>query len=88
MLNTSENIRRLLTEQVNHGYSEDETERHEELCEEYGYDNVFSTEELQENFSVESFCSPLVFVTRKSDRVRGSLQFTHSPRFYFSFRPV
>jgi len=26
-------------------------------------------------------------VRRKSDRVRGSLEFQNSPRFYFNFQP-
>lgn len=47
---------------------------------------VWNTKELQEEFEVESFLAPLVFVTRKSDGAGGTLQFDHYPRFYYSFR--
>jgi hypothetical protein len=45
----------------------------------------WTTEELMEEFEVEGFQAPFVVVTRKSDGVRGSLQFTHSPRLYFNW---
>lgn len=35
----------------------------------------WDTKQLQEDFSVEGFASPFVVVRRKSDGVRGSLQF-------------
>ncbi len=50
------------------------------------YGQVWDTEELKRDFTVEGFRAPFVVVVRKSDGVRGSLGFTHSPRFYFSFR--
>lgn len=46
---------------------------------------VWDTTQLQQDFYVEGFGAPFVVVTRKSDNVRGSLQFTHHPRFYFGF---
>lgn len=45
----------------------------------------YNTSELSELFEVISFSAPFVIVVRKSDGVRGSLEFTHSPRFYFNF---
>ncbi len=33
------------------------------------------------------FAAPLVVAVRKSDRVKGSLCFTHSPRIYYGFQP-
>ena len=48
--------------------------------------DVWNTTELQRDFSVESFLAPLVIVTRRSDGQRGTLDFNHSPRFYYSFR--
>lgn len=53
----------------------------------YGIMNVYSTDEVRELFTVEGFSAPFVVVTRKSDGVRGSLEFTHSPRLYFNFVP-
>ena len=48
---------------------------------------VWSTSELQDDFTVLGFAAPLVVVARKSDGVRGSLYFQNDPRFYFSFSP-
>ena len=45
----------------------------------------WTTEELQRDFEVEGFAFGYVVVRRKADNVRGSLQFTHSPRVYFGF---
>jgi hypothetical protein len=46
---------------------------------------TWDTAELQRDFEVEGFCAPFVVVRRKSDGVRGSLQFNHNPRVYFGF---
>ena len=48
---------------------------------------VFDTSELQEAFAVLSFLAPYVVVQRKSDGVRGSMMFQHSPRLYYGFQP-
>lgn len=47
---------------------------------------VWNTEELARDFVVIGFLSPLVVVRRKADGVQGSLEFQHSPRFYFNFQ--
>jgi hypothetical protein len=47
----------------------------------------WDTAQMSELFTVHSFLAPFVFVTRKSDGKRGTLTFTHSPRFYFDFEP-
>lgn len=52
---------------------------------EQAYGQVWDTDELQANFKVVSFMAPFVFVTRKSDGKKGSLKFSHRPRFYHSF---
>jgi len=46
-----------------------------------------TTAEMSELFTVHSFMAPFVIVTRKADGVKGTLEFTHSPRFYFGFAP-
>lgn len=51
------------------------------------YGQVWDTTELQQEFSVEGFMAPFVLARRKSDGIRGTLKFQHSPRFYFSFEP-
>ena len=48
---------------------------------------VWSTSELQEEFEAIGFMAPLIVVRRRSDGVKGSLTFQHSPRFYFDFEP-
>lgn len=47
----------------------------------------WDTAQLQRDFIVHSFLAPFVVVTRKSDNKKGSMEFTHSPRFYFNFVP-
>lgn len=47
---------------------------------------VWNSSELQRDFEVLSFCAPCVVVRRKSDQVRGTLYFSHSPRFYYNFQ--
>ena len=51
------------------------------------YGMVWTTQELSEDFEVIGFMAPLVVVRRKSDGVKGSLEFQHQPRYYFSFSP-
>lgn len=46
---------------------------------------VWDTQELTAEFQVHSFMAPYVVVSRKSDGQMGVLEFTHHPRFYFSF---
>ena len=48
---------------------------------------VWDTRELGTDFDVLGFVAPFVVVRRKSDGQKGSLEFQHSPRFYFSFSP-
>jgi hypothetical protein len=51
------------------------------------YGQVWDTQELAEEFEVIGFLAPLVVVRRKSDGRKGSLEFQHNPRLYFSFVP-
>lgn len=46
---------------------------------------TWDTESLQRDFVVHGFLAPFIAVTRKADGVKGSLEFTHSPRKYFNF---
>lgn len=48
---------------------------------------TWNTTELQMDYSVHGFLAPFVTVTRKVDGVKGTLEFTHMPRFYFNFIP-
>jgi hypothetical protein len=49
------------------------------------YGRVWETEELRSEFEVLGFMAPYVVVRRRSDNQKGSLEFQHHPRFYFSF---
>jgi len=50
-------------------------------------DPTWDTDAVREQFEVLGFAAPFVVVRRKSDGVKGSLEFTHSPRIYFNFVP-
>jgi len=56
----------------------------EELEKRHG--KVWDSQELRNEFEVIGFSAPWVIVKRKSDGVKGSLEFQHDPRFYFDFR--
>jgi hypothetical protein len=47
---------------------------------------VWDTAELAEEFQVTGFMAPYVVVTRKLDSKIGSLEFQHSPRYYFNWK--
>ena len=49
------------------------------------YGQVWDTAQLAEEFEVIGFMAPYVVVKRRSDGRKGSLEFQHSPRFYFNF---
>jgi hypothetical protein len=47
----------------------------------------WTTDELQRDFEVLGFAAPFVVVRRRSDGIKGSLEFTYSPRVYFNWEP-
>jgi len=49
------------------------------------YGQVWDTTELQKDFEVMGFMAPLVVVVKKATGEKGSLEFQHLPRFYYSF---
>ncbi len=53
--------------------------------EEVEVETIMTTEEMKEQYTVEGFGAPFVFVFRNSDGARGTLKFQHSPRLYWSF---
>ena len=50
------------------------------------YGEVWDTRQLAHDFIVIGFAAPYIVVQRKSDGVKGSLEFQNLPRFYFNFR--
>ena len=79
MADSTERIRKQRVAQIN---SEDNTRQSLEAK----HGQVWSTEEMEQEFYVTGFIAPLVVVTRKSDGAKGSLEFSHSPRFYFNWQ--
>jgi hypothetical protein len=47
---------------------------------------VWSTDEMRGEFEALGFAAPFIIVKRKSDGKKGSLEFQHSPRFYFNWQ--
>jgi len=78
MADETELIRRQMVQEINSNAGE-----RVELEARYG--QVWDTSELQRDFEVVGFMAPFVIAIRKSDGVKGSLEFQHNPRFYFNF---
>jgi hypothetical protein len=55
------------------------------LEEKHGH--VWTTDEMSAEFSAIGFMAPFIVVSRKADGQKGSLEFTHNPRFYFNWSP-
>lgn len=51
------------------------------------YGQVWDTDQLTEEFQAIGFMAPLIAVRRNSDGMKGSLEFQHSPRLYFNWKP-
>ena len=79
MSDPTEGIRKGLSEVIN-----ESPENRETLEKKHG--QVWDTEQLSHDFSVTGFMAPFVVVIRMVDSKRGSLEFQHSPRFYFNFK--
>ena len=85
MKDPTEEARRALQGRLNHeavGLADPRTEL------EAKYGQLWDTDELREHFAVCGFAAPFVVVTRKSDGVKGSLLFSHNPKFYHSWTPA
>ena len=77
---TTENVRREMVQILNANPPDDRATA------EAQYGQVWTTDEMSQEFEAIGFMAPFVVVKRKSDNVKGTLMFQHSPRFYFSFR--
>jgi hypothetical protein len=77
-MDSTEQARRELVQEVNQ-----DTER-AKLEEKYG--EVMTTSSMQSLYDVEGFLAPFIVCRRKSDGKRGTLMFSHSPRYYFSWQ--
>jgi len=48
-------------------------------------EQTWTTEQMQQEFDVMSFAAGMMFVKRKSDGQRGTLEFNGMPRVYHTF---
>jgi hypothetical protein len=85
MNETFDTLRKVMTAQTNGAVESDdkESERARLLA---MYPDVYDTQELGAKFEVIGFAAPFCVVRRRSDGVKGSVMFQHSPRFYFNFQ--
>lgn len=79
-IDPSEPMRRGMVKEINY-----DPNSREGLEAKYG--QVWSTDQLTEDFDVVGFLAPFVEVYRKSDGQQGTLMFQHRPRFYWGFEP-
>jgi hypothetical protein len=79
MSDSTEAIRRKMVKEIN------AVEGSREFLEAQ-HGQVWDTQELQADFSVQGFMAPFIGVVRKSDGSKGSMEFQHAPRFYFNFK--
>lgn len=49
--------------------------------------DVMTTDEMRAKYEVSGFMAPFVVVTERATGKKGSLEFTHMPRFYFGWTP-
>jgi hypothetical protein len=49
------------------------------------YGKVWDTSELSKDLDVIGFAAPYVVVVERDTGRKGTLEFQHSPRFYFNF---
>ena len=76
----TEDFRRAEVARINTAVeSSDELTERIRLEEKHG--QVWDTEELQQDFG-----AIYIYVTRKLDNAKGSLEFQHAPRFYYGFQ--
>lgn len=85
MLDETENMRRELVAQTNSAVESQSPDAERKRLEAQ-YGQVWNTQELSKDFEVIGFAAPFVVVRRRADGAKGSLQFQHSPRFYFAFQ--
>jgi hypothetical protein len=84
MHDETEQARRARIGELNFGLTENKDARRAELEAQYG--QVWDTGELGNDFKVQGFLAPFVVVTQKATGKKGSLEFCHSPRFYFNWQ--
>ena len=81
MIDETEGIRRKMVENI-------KRDPGSKSALEFEHGKVWDTNELAQEFTVESFMAPFVVVIQKETGMKGTLMFQHHPRYYFSFNPA
>jgi hypothetical protein len=87
MADSTENARRVMIGEINGAVESDDKDAERDRLEKI-HGQVWNTEELGKDFTVHGFMAPFISATRKSDGVKGAMEFQHMPRFYFNFQPI
>ena len=87
MSDPTEMSRRVEITKINSKIQSDDKDK-ERIRLEAEHGQVWNTDELAADFTVEGFMAPYVVVVRKSDGQKGTMKFQHLPRFYFNFAGI
>lgn len=49
---------------------------------------AITTEQFREQYEAVGFMAPFVMVKVRATGAKGTMQFTHSPRYYFDYVPA
>ena len=80
----TEQIRRSRLGEINSAVASTDADTERKRLEaEYG--QVWDAHQLSQDFEILGFMAPYVVVRRRLDGRKSSLEFQHSPRFYFNF---
>ena len=77
-IDPTENVRRYMVNAINSSQKSKD-----DWAKEYG--KVWETKDLTSEFEVISFAAPYVVAKNKLTGKKGSLLFSHSPRYYFGW---
>ena len=66
---------------------ESQEEQIARLALEQRHSEVLNTEQATEKYQFLSFSAPYVIAIEKTTGIKGSLAFTHMPRFYYNWTP-
>ena len=78
-MDKTEGIRRVMVSAIN------SVEGEREMLEK-AHGQVWDTQELGKDFTVEGFMAPFIVVIEKATGKKGTMLFQHSPRYYFQFK--
>ena len=87
MSDPTEMSRRVEITKINSKIQSDDKDK-ERIRLEAEHGQIWNTDELATDFTVEGFMAPYVVVVRKSDGQKGTMKFQHLPRFYFNFAVI